>query len=359
MHSYKLKDKYKKHQLYKQRKSLKKRNRRVKIIKSENRQVQRIKKREIKQRKNYLSHTKVKAPKQFSILKNSEETILFINRVENLFDKCIPTFIILKEVDYIDHSAITVLLSVMHKFKVRKIKFFGDFPDNSVVRKKLETSDFFEILQGVTKNFTEDIKKENKIFATSDNVIRPEKVGKIINQISQTVWSSKRKSHGLYRVLIELMDNTNNHASVSSQWKENWWLSINHDKGKNTVDFYFVDYGQGILGSLSSKIIGKKLFGTLGRLQNMMGTNNEPEIIKLMLEGKHKKKNSLYFRGKGIPSIYKSLVHNEIDNLHIITNNVYADVKDNIFRYQNNSFSGTFFHWQINKNNKNKAWEIK
>jgi predicted transcriptional regulator len=49
-----------------------------------------------------------------------------------------------------------------------------------------------------------------------------------------------------------------------------------------------------------------------------------------------------------LPSIYTNLTRNEIDSLVIITNNVYADVKNNDYRLLKNEFFGTFVKWEMN-----------
>ena len=96
--------------------------------------------------KTRVRYNDVRAPEDFSFLTNTEETIDFLNRIESYFNKRKQVFVVLKNVKNIDHSAITVLLSLMYKFRVAKIKFNGDFPDDLKVKETIVDSQFFRKL---------------------------------------------------------------------------------------------------------------------------------------------------------------------------------------------------------------------
>ena len=354
------KKKYIRYQIRKSKKSLKRRIKIKKYKKHINHLLRGKPRAQCKNIKNRIKFNYVKAPENFSLLKNVEESIRFLNKIENFFVKNKKVFVELKEVKFIDHSAITVLLSLMYKFKLSKIKFNGDFPNEEKVRKKLVNSHFFErLMKPLSLNQEYILNKENQIFARANKFVVPELGLQIMGEVSQTIWGKKRVCKGLQRTLLELMQNTNNHAS-NKEGEVHWWLSVNHDKHNNTVDFYFVDYGQGILKSLENKTSKKIWDGFWISFKNMIKSNREPDIIKSLLEGKHRKpehRNNSYYRGKGLPGVMRVLNRNEISNLHIITNNVFVTTNpDNKFERMNRSFNGTFYHWQLHKNNINTLW---
>ena len=67
---------------------------------------------------------------------------------------------------------------------------------------------------------------------------------------------------------LELMQNTNNHASLKVFGEKHWWLSVNYDKDNNKVKFSFVDFGMGIFKSLENKNSKSKIYGIIGKLKN-------------------------------------------------------------------------------------------
>lgn len=305
--------------------------------------------------KDSIKFTHVEAPENFSMMNNVEESICFLNKIESLFNKRKEVFVILKNVQWIDHSAITVLLSLMYKFKVAKIGFNGDYPDNKIVERKIIESHFFEKLMRPLSSADDYLlNKENQIFAKANKFVVPEIGIPIMEQVSETVWGVRRFCKGLQRTLLELMQNTNNHASNRSG-EVHWWLSVNHDKTNNVVDFYFVDYGQGILKSLENKTSKKIWEGFRMSFRQMLDSSQEPGVIRSLLNGEHrdpKCRKDPYYRGKGLPGIKEVLDRNQISNLHIITNNVFIGITEDKFERLSRYFNGTFYHWQINKGNK-------
>src|SRR5690606_14487877 len=79
-----------------------------------------------------------------SLIKNTTETILFINDLEKLCNQKRAVFVNMGHLQHLDSSGITVLLSVVYLFKERKIKFNGDFPENYYFKQMLKDSGFFE-----------------------------------------------------------------------------------------------------------------------------------------------------------------------------------------------------------------------
>jgi len=309
-----------------------------------------------------MRYTEIKAPSSFSLLTNTEETISFINEIENCFTARKRVFVVLEKVTQIDPSAITVLLSVMYKFKIARIKFNGDFPEDEGVKQKLVDSQFFEkLMKPLSSKIDSDyiLRKENQIFARANRIVVSEMGEKIMEEASQTIWGKKRICKGLQKTLLELMQNTNNHASTSQEGEVYWWLSVNHNKEDHSVDFYFVDYGQGILGSLSHRANPKIWSKFWQNMEKMIESGSEPQIIESLLKGEHrspKQRDRPYYRGKGLPSIKNSLDRNQISGLQVITNNTFTDVEKGSFSRLSKNFNGTFFHWKLCQENLNEVW---
>ena len=153
------------------------------------------------------------------------------------------------------------------------------------------------------------------------------------------------------------MHNTNNHAVPTKKGVKHWWLCVNHDKINNKVSFIFVDYGIGIFESLKYKPYDSKWHGVLEKIVALFKYGGNAYILKKLLDGViHMTVTGQHFRGKGLPGIKQVMERNQISNLHLISNNVYADVSKNIYKKLTNSFSGTLAYWELNQNNVNSEW---
>jgi len=259
-----------------------------------------------------------------------------------------------------DYSAISILVSVMFTFKSRNIDFNGSFPDDPKLAKLLINSDFFKHLnQPVRDKLEYSIGKKNQIFTRANKEVNSELGLLVMEEASQTIWKEKRICKGLQRTLLELMHNTNNHADETEKGAKHWWLSVNHNAKDEKVSFVFIDYGIGIFESLKSKPKTNKWFGAFEKISTRLKYGTNDEVLKLLLEGElHMTVTGKHFRGKGLPGIKQVQDRNQISNLHIISNNVYANVANNSYKKLSNNFSGTFAYWELTKNNKNIEWKI-
>jgi len=315
------------------------------------------KKHEIKKFKKY---SEIHPPNNFSFLENTEDVINFINKVESNYKKNKSVFINLENVEFIDYGAITVLLSVMTLFKSSNIKFNGNFPKNQNVRKKIVDSQFFNrIRETIFKEEEYTIVRKDQIFTKANKIVDPTLGYNIIKQSSETIWGEKKSCPGIQRVLLELMQNTHNHASIYPDNQEYWWLSVNHDPEKKKVSFVFVDYGQGIFESLEKKPETSKWYNFSEKLKEKLKYGNRAEILKLLLEGDlHMTVTGQNFRGKGLPGIMQVSKRNQISNLYIISNDVFADTNKNMYKMIRKKFQGTFLYWELCYNNEHKIWNI-
>ncbi|MCD9855304.1 hypothetical protein LUD75_11330 [Epilithonimonas sp. JDS] len=306
-------------------------------------------------------NVKVTAPLYFSLIKNPEETIDFVNKIEQLYLNKQEVFVDLKNIKFLDHSAITILVSILFSFKSRNIGFNGNFPKNKDLSLLLINSDFFKYLQRVNipEKLEYKIGKQNQLFTRANKEVNSELGLIVMAEASKTVWGEHRTCKGLQRTLLELMQNTNNHAELNEKGEKHWWLSVNQNKSEKKVSFIFVDYGIGIFESLKNKPETNKWFGWLDKIKNKLVVGGNEEIFKLLLNGEmHLTVTGQHFRGKGLPGIKEVLDRNQISSLKIISNNVFADVENDTFTKLKCEFSGTFVSWELNENNQNIKWVV-
>ena len=306
----------------------------------------------------------VDIPSDFSFLSNTSTVLGIINKLRNLLEEKHKTYINLKMVEILDNGAITILLSIMTEFKLSGIGFNGNFPKNKNAKLLLISSGFFEHLLSKVEYtiFDEESKfaygKENQIITKPGKKVISELAKQICVNASKTVGRPNEVNKGLYRTLIELMHNTNNHANYSTEGEEAWWLTVHHDKVNCKVAFVFMDFGVGIFNSLKNKPLGNILYGAYEKLQEKFMYGTDDKILKAILKGElHKTHTNQLKRGKGLPGIYEVISRNQICNFQIITNNVCADVSKDKYRLIKCDFNGTFLYWEINKESEVIKWK--
>ena len=244
----------------------------------------------------------------------------------------------------------------MIKFKTKKIKFNGDFPKNKKAFEILRHSGFFELIYFEFLKYKDsyDFLGQNSIYTHANKIVDSVLGAKIIASASKTIWGKRRSCQGVQKTFLELMLNTNNHADVEMEGVKHWWLSVFHFREERKVAFSFVDFGVGVFNSLDKKTTRSKWYGWMQLLAASFSFTNNADILKLILEGKlHTTVTKEPFRGNGLPGLKLALDRNQISNLHIITNNVKANVKNGTYEIINQNFSGTFVYWELNQNNLN------
>ncbi len=351
------KEKLRKNHRRRARRAAKSRVRHKIYLKNKNRKLNGLPKRKrashLRREKESKGFVRIVAPDVMSFIQNPEGVSTFAARLKQCFLNREPVWIDLRTVTHIDFDAISVLLAAVVRFKAHKIKFNGDMPNDRTALNTLLDSHFFDHL---TKR---QFKDEDSYHLTISSSILTHakkrvdsKLGEnIINATSRHVWREERRCPGLQRVMVELMQNTNNHASLDEEGTKHWWLSVRHETDDAVSRFSFVDYGVGIFVNLENKRQSSKFFGALGKLRDRISLGKNCDILEMILKGElHRTASGKYYRGKGLPGIFQALEKGEISNLCIITNDAYFYSKTNTYKTISNPFNGTFVSWEINKN---------
>lgn len=302
----------------------------------------------------HKDYVKITAPNSFSFVDNTEEVIEFINQLSHCFDNKKKVFVVLRKVKSVSYDAIVVLLSIMVKFKSHNIDFNGDLPINRAVSDTIKASGFFDYLG---QKFNEEKRYTlgqnqlgNRIHTHAFKDVDAELGKNIISDASLTIWGKKCRCQGIQRTFLELMQNTNNHAGERGE--KHWWLSVYHVPHEKKVCFSFVDFGVGVFKSLENKPPASIFYRWKEKLRTMFTMNNNADILSHILQGNlHRTVTGEHYRGKGIPCIKAALDRNQLSNLHIITNDVRGDVKNDSYSILTNHFSGTFVYWELRSNN--------
>lgn len=292
----------------------------------------------------------INAPSNFSLIGNPEEFVAFINQLEHRYEQKHEVYIEMKDIVSISIDAISVLLSCLAKFKENGIYFEGSFPKDENCKSKIIKSGFFDYVTKSYENMVENNGvrlrgKQDAIITHGSLDVLQDLSADVILEANRHIHGEKRRNFGVQSTLIELMTNTGEHASGSTKTKQEWWLSIEKTENPKTVKFSFIDYGIGIFNSLNKK-------GFLQILRNMLSNQSNSECLREIFEHKiHKTSTGESFRGKGLPEIKENLDNNSFSSLRVLTNDVFADVTAGQYNDLDYHFNGTFFYFELSKEN--------
>jgi len=235
---------------------------------NEKKLIIRTKKRKNKKKRNgkkRIVYQQITAPEHLSLISNSEETIAYFNKAirilknkENI-NKVSALLFNCKNVQYLSIDALMYLLAIIKNFKnvfsgIREVK--GNLPDNKDMKEKFLASGFLSFVNSDIKEITHEQKKNLKI--STGNNVSTEDAAKLIDFVNDYFGCSKIETKFLYKMIIELMTNTHNHAYIhKNDFIKAWYLFASVNEEKECIEITFVDTGAGIPVTVAKKGIEK------------------------------------------------------------------------------------------------------
>ena len=318
-----------------------------------------VKSRLKREREKFWNYEFIKAPANFSLIDNTEEMLRFIASLNKAFMKRRKAFVQLHSIKNMSDDAIVLLLSNVLEFKSARIDFNGSRPANLSIARRLQKSGFFDILFGSKKDAywnTGDsfsINRDKSMYTHATKNVDSELTSTLIENSAEYLWGEKRRCRGVQRIFLELMQNTNNHASRHPGEKY-WWVNISLLSNPKRIGFSFIDYGMGIFTSLNTKGTNNKFYDWINKIRKFCNPENHYDVLRLMMSGEfHNTVTGHPYRGKGIPGIYNEIAKGAITKLVIISNDAYANTQDNDYHKLKHSLQGTFVYWEIDAECKN------
>lgn len=278
----------------------------------------------------------------FNFLKNTEYVISEFIRIDGVFERSRNKafYIDMSNVVNIDYMSILTLISKIKKYKIKIIK--GNLPLEENSASLIKNSGYLDYFETNIKYKTLSVMYESRDFVDG-RVLK-----KIIFETSEKLYGKKRNNKGMYRMCIELMQNTINHASEKNI-KEKWWFHHSYNSNSNSYEFIFLDNGVGILESLK-----KQEYFIHEKIKNIFDMS-QSFILEKILKGEIKKSKDRTStgeekRGKGLPTVLEAVKKESIKNVIIISNHTLASIIDgehSEFKLLKKNFSGTLFRWEV------------
>jgi hypothetical protein len=273
------------------------------------------------------------APEEFSIVDQPEAAIAFLSNLDLYAQKHNLT-LDLSRVTHLTTDAIAVLVAALRP--LREVYVRGNLPNDPAAQSILVGSGFFDHFRSMQPLPSVS---HGQISQEMSKKVQPDLARDLIHFGTKSLSGSEQKNNAAYRVLIESMLNTHNHAAKHGEKRETWWATVYADVRKNRVCFTFVDTGVGIFKSVR--------LSTLRGLYRRFGVRNDADILRDMLHEKVESSTGISYRGKGLPSIYRLSQVGKIRSLVIVANDVYANVSTGEYRMLPVAFRGTLLYWEI------------
>ncbi|HEY1253983.1 MAG TPA: hypothetical protein VGF01_04300 [Terracidiphilus sp.] len=241
-----------------------------------------------------------------------------------------------QNVTFISPEAIAAFIATMESIKGIEVQ--GNLPYNQDARDTLLCSGFFEHVHNTVPLPTG---RTGKILKRGSKRVEPRSALELIECGAKQAFGTMNRSHSTraaYKTLIELMNNTHNHAAGKKPDTEKWWATSFGNSSRKIVCYSFVDTGVGIFRSVKMR--------SLQRIFKMIGITSNAEIMQEILNGRVESSTGLAYRGKGLPAIYKAACNGDIKSLYIVSNNMFADIDRSLFVGMTTSFEGTLYYWE-------------
>jgi len=300
-----------------------------------------------KEKKQELGIKRLSPPKDFCLKTQPQLSIRYFGVVESCFREGYNVLYDLAEIENISEETVAVIIaqikdSNIHMGRIKQISF----PNREDLKSKLHQ---WGIEKKVHKHLSEHDTMNIPIFKVQNKLVASVEAKNIVIWASNILYGQVRKIKELYEILIELMANTNNHASSSNDPLHPWFFLAFYNSDNQSIKFIFIDLGVGLFESLPVKQYLNKhpvLFSELRSTLYKRGA----ELTKIYSElaaGMITSRTGLKNRGRGMPLINKHAQCGIFNSFTIISNDGFVDAKNNKVSVMNENFKGTLFSFEI------------
>ena len=286
------------------------------------------------------------APINFSFINNTDELLkLFDDGTQYIARKRRLNFD-LKNIGSLTSDAIAVFCSKLTDPKYSKgVQLSGNAPKTPELKEMFLGSGFYDHV--ISSKKPQRVETNYLLHKVSNKKTDTAIAKTATDFAAKHTFKDQRKFRQVYEVLIELMSNTNNHASPICDGFYDWWLYVFYDKQTNVTSYSFLDFGIGIFRSKPFTKYRDFILFTYKKPKSTFEMAND------LLEGRITSRTGLDERGRGFTCITRNAAHQSFQKFIIISNNVYIDVKNKCSHELNREFNGTFVYWEICNANQN------
>ncbi|TXJ12785.1 ATP-binding protein [Brachyspira aalborgi] len=301
-----------------------------------------------------INEKELKAPENFSIINNTEETVLYFYKIIQYIkthsgSRFNALFFNVAHIKKMSIDAIMYLLAIIYNFnnlKTSILRIKGNGPRDKDIKRKMVSSGFFNMIKYKTSNIiSNDNNTQEILYGELVDGIAASRVIKL----AENYFGLKKCFKFLYNIIIELMTNTKSHAYGNSHFTINsWYLYAECIDDKMYITF--IDTGLGIPDTILKKVL-ENLKDKYTKI------NRDAQYMLSALKGDFRTRTREKNRNKGLPEIFNYYKDNKIENLKIVS--CYGKIDTHRQCYDINEYAiginsylyGTVFYLEIHKNN--------
>lgn len=276
-----------------------------------------------------MDSEKIKCPEEYSFIYNTREFIEHLNIAKEIWRSKKLVNFDLEDIKILTFDSLCLLLAASRNKQDFEMGVRWNFPRDPQIREFVRKSWFLEDFSW---------KKSWGMFHRESNKQLSLWLSKtIIKAIEKHTFLNNKNAVKIAKIhpfLVEAMKNTDDHA-----W--DWYnRRVFFYKDKDLVTkVCFLDLWKWVLNTMYTKI--EQIF-----------RNDPREVIKDLFEGniespKRRTKTKEEKRWTWLPSIYKFLTGEKIQNAYAITNNIKFDISNNVCEYLKMDFHWTFYYREI------------
>lgn len=277
------------------------------------------------------------APQNYSLVYNTIETLNYYNDIRDILSTGQRVRFDLSDVNKMTTDAIAVQIAKIKDERYnRKVTIYGNAPKDEKLSNLFLHSGFYDHVRVSGAKPASDNKLIHEITA---NRVEPDIAKEACLLGLNHTFKSGEIFEPLYDIIIEVMQNTNNHAG-KRRGMYDWWLHVYNHPSSCKTSYTFLDLGSGIFNSLPVKTFWREAKEKLHLASNL-------DLVERLFAGEIKSRTSRPERGKGIPQIYECAQDAVFTKFVLISNDVYADMKTKQWHLLSTKFDGTLFYWEI------------
>ncbi|MEZ4910278.1 MAG: hypothetical protein R2774_05400 [Saprospiraceae bacterium] len=283
----------------------------------------------------------IEAPHEFSFIENTENILRYLNKAHKKLKNDIGVFFDLQNIKSVTSDSVAVLLAhIDDKEFTGTSTVEGNYPKDKSLQKYFVNSGLHNFVKTSVNGDT----GLNVLHKESHIKVKPELAHHACLNLLNHCNVSFDDLEPIYNIIIECMQNTNNHASLNLECKYRWWLLSFFDDDDCSTSYTFLDLGVGIFDSLVVKDF-------INRNLHKFGIVSNEKLASLLLKGqiqsRIEKDNNI--RGKGIKQILKYSKLELFESFFLVSNNIHINLKSEHITLLSENFSGTLYYWKIKK----------
>lgn len=252
---------------------------------------------------------RAKAPRVFSFLRNTSETIdMFYDIIEEINRGVYRRrfFFDSEDVQDITTDVLLYMVSIIRNIKQNKSKqytFVGNLPKNEQAKRIFQESGLYKYVQTKSNDLPRNNEKMQIVTGSKTDSVLASEICKFVMKKFDV---DKGYTNYLYKTLIELMSNTVHHAY---NYKEEimfpcWYLYAEYDN--STIRFVFVDTGLGIATTVRKKFYEKIV-------------KKDSELIKSAFDGEFRTETKKDYRGLGLPALKEYAEYGYFSSFYVLS----------------------------------------